>query len=69
MLAKIKKEIEADFAINEALLFDDKTSREEEEEKENEASELAQTDHLNLSSKVEDFDEGCDTTVASNRCF
>ena len=32
ILAKIKKEIEEDFAINEALLFDDETSREEEEE-------------------------------------
>ena len=68
ILAKIKKEIEADFAINEALLFDDQTSRKEEEEvgvvvkqevgvdpheKEYEASELAQTDHLNLGKVAE----------------
>ena len=32
LLAKIKKEIEEDFAINEALLFDEESSREEEEE-------------------------------------
>jgi len=76
ILAKIKKEIEEDFAINEALLFDDETSREEEEEdsvvvkqevgvdpleEEYEASELAQHDHLNSCSKVEDCDEVCDT--------
>ena len=76
ILAKIKKEIEEDFAINEALLFDDETSREEEEkdsvvvkqevgvdplEEEYEASELAQHDHLNWCSKVEDCDEVCDT--------
>ena len=30
ILAKIKKEIEEDFAINEALLFDEESSREEE---------------------------------------
>ena len=35
LLAKIKKEIEEDFAINEALLFDEESSREEEEEEDN----------------------------------
>ena len=62
ILAKIKKEIEEDFAINEALLFDEETSREEEDEEdsvvvkqeagvdpleEHEALELAQHDNLN----------------------
>ena len=31
ILAKIKMEIEEDFAINEALLFDEESSREEED--------------------------------------
>ena len=61
ILAKIKKEIEEDFAINEALLFDEETSMEEEEdgvlvkqeggvdplEEEHGAFEMAQHGHLN----------------------
>ena len=71
ILAKIKKEIEEDFAINEALLFDDETSREEEEEdsvvvkqevgvntleEDRGASELAQHDHLS-GSKTKGFNK------------
>ena len=59
ILAKIKKEIEEDFAINEALLFDEESSREEEDvlvkqeagvdplEEEHGALELTQHDHQN----------------------
>ena len=59
ILAKIKKEIEEDFAINEALLFDEESSREEEGvlvkqeagvdplEEEHGALELTQHDHQN----------------------
>ena len=59
ILAKIKKEIEEDFAINEALLFDEESSKEEHSvvvkqevgfdplEEEHGALELAQHDHLN----------------------
>jgi len=72
ILAKIKKEIEEDFAINEALLFDEDTSREEEEEEDSVvvkqevgvntleedrgASELAQHDHLS-GSKTKGFNK------------
>ena len=81
ILAKIKKEIEEDFAINEALLFDEESSREDEEKEDSvvvkqevveggelETLEKEQPEHLKLCLWSKTGTEGSTDPIKAEEC-